>query len=185
MGSTYANVTVVGADVEAVAAVLAGSGALLAAEGGDVVVYSPLDQRERMATGATAAELSAALGCPAVDAFVFDDDLCLVQVAVGGEVVEVVAAPAGALAIAEDMGMPPVPGSDRPAAAQAAAVVAAVGRGDVDALARALGSDAVFAADAHAEVNDALGLPACAVGWGHRYVTSEPDAYPGPALQSC
>ena len=93
MGSTYANVTVVGAGIDEVRAALAGTGAHLAASGADVVVFSPHDEGEGLGGGVTALRLSEALDVPVVDAVVFDDDFLKLQVLRRGEIVAYAVAP--------------------------------------------------------------------------------------------
>ena len=189
MGSTYANVTVVGAELEAVRALLAGSGALLAASGSDVIVFHPHDDGEGLGTGTTATQLSAALGVPVIDAVVFDDDFLQLLVLVDGAVaVRAVAPPTGAEILSEmagDVGELPEDdiGSGLTSAEEAAALVAAIGRGDIAQLTAALDANNVFATQSHHGVFAALGLPTIASGWGYRYIVKDRDLFQGVALE--
>lgn len=185
MGSTYANVTVVGGGLEAVRSELAGTGALLAASGDDVVVFSPHDDGEHLGSTETADRLSAALGVPAVLAIVVDEDFLSVMVMVGGTTAAMaVAPPNGAEILLDELGdavddadehLGGAPTPD-PATA-AAALVAAVGRGQVAAVTEALLADNVFATESHHDVFTALGLPTLGVGWGHRYLAQDQELF--------
>ena len=175
MGSTYANVTVVGAGVDAVKEVLAGSGALLAAVDGDVVVFSP-GHEEPLGGDELAIRLATALGVPVVDVAVFDSDFALVHVISpeGSIAVAVTAPPNGAEIMGEMAGDPgAAPGVGVPTKESAAALVAAVGRGDAAKVKHALEADNVFAEESHHGIFAALGLPTIGVGWGHRYIDED------------
>ena len=65
-----------------------------------------------------------------------------------------------------------------------AALVAAVGRGDVAAVAAALDVDFVFAEERHAALLGALGLPTGVAGWGYRYLRQDSAEYDGPQLHT-
>ncbi|MCU1371689.1 MAG: hypothetical protein JWO77_2883 [Ilumatobacteraceae bacterium] len=178
MGSTYANVTVLDTGVDAVKEALAGSGAHLAAEGGDVVVFSPYDE-EQMGAQVTAQQVAAALGATTVDVIVLDEDFVQIHVVAGGEVVASAVAPPNGAAIMGEMmgdagGEAPEPADP---AATAAALVAAVGRGDAAAVEHALRADNVFASESHHGVFAALGLPTIGVGWGHRYLEQDRELF--------
>ena len=176
MGNTYSNVTVVGADLEAVKGVLAGSGALLADAGGAIVVFHPYDDTEGMGEGATASQLSVALGVPVVDAIVFDDDFLQLQVHVAGEVVaRAVAPPTGAEIMGEMSGDDM--GTGLTSAEEATALIAAIGRGEFEAVRDALEADNVFASESHHSVFAALDLPTLGVGWGHRYLEQDRELF--------
>lgn len=172
MGSFYANVVVVGATVDQVAAVVPGP-ALLAADGDVVAAFCAADEPQPT----TAAALAAALGCPVVAAAVFDDDLLVVEAHGQGRAVELAVPDPDEL-----FGDDEPTGGPGPGPAEAAALVAVVGRGDPDAVAAVLGADVLFASDRHGQLLGALGLPTWAAGWGHRYLSEEPGAFPGPAL---
>jgi hypothetical protein len=169
MGSFYANVTVIGAGVDAVKEVLAGSGAHLAAVGDDVVVFAPGHQEPL--GDEVAATVAAALGVPAVDVAVFDSDFAVIHVlGVHGEIAASATAPPNGAEIMGEMGAPPdqIPGLGVSTADTAAALVAAVGRGDVAKVKHALEADNVFAEESHHAIYAALDLPTVGVGWGHR-----------------
>jgi hypothetical protein len=172
MGSTYANVTVVGAGIDEVRAALDGTGAHLAASGADVVVFSPHDEGEGLGGGVTALRLSQALDVPVVDAVVFDDDFLKLQVLRRGEVVAFAVAPPTGAEIMGEMTGDDI-GSGLTSAEEAAALIAAVGRGDEERLFDALEANNVFASESHHGVFKALGLPTLGVGWGHRYVEQD------------
>ncbi|HWJ98920.1 MAG TPA: hypothetical protein VNQ33_12225, partial [Acidimicrobiales bacterium] len=147
MGSSYANVTVVGAGVDAVREVLAGTGAHLAAVGGDTVVFSP-GHEEPLGGDELAIRLATSLGVPVVDVAVFDSDFALIHViSPAGEIAAVATAPPNGAAIMGEMTGDPsaVPGAGIPTADTAAALVAAVGRGDAAKVKHALEADNVFA----------------------------------------
>ena len=89
MGSTYANVTVVDTTVDEVVATLGPTVALVAgAADGTVVVFAEQDEFDGFSAGLTARLLSTALGRPALEVAVFDDDLLQYQLFVDGEVVD-------------------------------------------------------------------------------------------------
>ncbi|WP_426573027.1 hypothetical protein [Aquihabitans sp. McL0605] len=176
MGSTYANVTVVGAEVAAVQAALAGTGAHLAQSGADVVVFSPHDEGEGMGGAVTASHLSEALAVPVVEALVFDEDFLTLQVAVNGAVVARAVAPPTGAEIMGEMGGDLI-GSGLTSAEEAAALVAAIGRGDLDQVRDALEAGNVFASESHHAVFAALGLPTLGVGWGHRYLEQDRELF--------
>lgn len=175
MGSTYANVTVLDTGIDAVKEALAGTGAHLAAEGEDVVVFSPHDE-EQMGEQITAQQLSAALGATTVDVIVFDDDFATITVIKGGAVAASTVAPPNGAAIMGEMSGEEAPEPADPAATSVA-LVAAVGRGDADAVKTALEADNVFASESHHGVFAALGLPTIGVGWGHRYLEQDRELF--------
>lgn len=174
MGSFYGNVTALDVTLDAVRAVAARP-ALVAQVGADVVVFAAVDDPMPTSGGA----LSAALGCTVVSTAVHDDDLLLVEVHRAGHAVLTGAVPDPAEVFGvEDPTLPPVLDD-----AQAEALVTAVGRGDVASVAAVLAAEALFASDAHAALAVALGLPACSVGWGHRYLVEDTGAFGGPPLE--
>ncbi|MCA1847261.1 MAG: hypothetical protein LC792_29550, partial [Actinobacteria bacterium] len=77
MGATYANVTVVGADDDAVVAALAGGPAFVTATvDGSTVVFAAADEEAaRFGEGLTAAALSRACRCAALEVSVYDDEI--------------------------------------------------------------------------------------------------------------
>lgn len=162
MGNTYANVTVVGASADAVVAALGSSEAYVADAGDDcVVVFAAADELDGFTAGATATLLSSTLGAPALEVAVFDDDLLRYQLVVDGAAVDAGAVP---VEVAEAMGFGgeiPVPNPRR--------LVAALGRGDPDAVAIALARDAIYVSDVHVDLARALHLPTwvAGVGYGH------------------
>jgi hypothetical protein len=186
-GTTYANVTVVGADHDAVVAALgpaAGAGgmgaALVSATIGDstMVFASGDEEAARFGEGLTAAALSAACRCAALEVSVYDDDVLQYRLYRDGAEVDlgVVATPL-ALQLAELAGgtLPP---------ADAGRLVERLGRGDADLARRALSSDEPIgrASERHAWLVEALDLPRCAPGWGYRYLTEFPDNFDGGPL---
>jgi hypothetical protein len=66
--------------------------------------------------------------------------------------------------------------------ADAAQLVAALGRGDTNAVATALRQDFVFAEERHAAVLAALGLPTASTGLGYNYLRKGDVTYQGPPL---
>jgi hypothetical protein len=162
MGNTYANVTLVGTTGPEVVAALAGSPAFVADAGdGCVVVFAEADELDGFSEGITASRLSTALGVPAFEVAVYDDDLLLYQLLAGGEVVDAAAVPDEIAEAMEMGGELPGPAPER--------LVAALGRGDADAAAAVLAGHPVFVSDLHAKLAAALGLPpwAAAHGWGY------------------
>jgi hypothetical protein len=173
MGSFYGNLTVLDTDVDAVAAV-APRPAFLAQVGPDVVVFAAVD--EPVVT--TGDACSALLGRIAVGVSVFDDDLLVLSVHHAGATACSGSIPDPEEVFGEpDPSMPPVLSPS-----DAVALVNAVGRGDPDVLAAVLSGEDLFASDTHAKLVAALGLPACAVGFGHRYLATDPGGFAGPPL---
>lgn len=174
MGSTYANVTVLGAALDAVKQALAGTGAHLAQSGIDVVVFSPHDE-EAMGENVSARHLSSTLSLTVVDVTVFDEDFVRIDVLTEGEVrVSAVAPPSGAEIVAEMTGLGEV---DTEAGGVAAELVEAVGRGDAQEVHEALVADNVFASESHHAIFAALALPTIGVGWGHRYIEQDRELF--------
>ena len=188
MGTTYANVTVVGADDDAVVAALdaaagdrSGPGpALVAATaGGATVVFAAADEEAaNFGEGLTAAALSRACRCAALEVSVYDDEILQYRLYRDGAEVDlgVVATPV-AVELAERAGgtLPP---------ADAGRLVERLGRGDAALARRALSSEEPIgrASERHAWLVEALDLPRCAPGWGYRYLTSFPDNFDGGPL---
>ena len=180
MATTYANVTVVGADHAAVVEALGPGPALVTdAVGGMTVVFSAADEEAaRFGEGLTAAALSAACGCAALEVAVFADDILQYRLYRHGAEVDlgVVATPV-ALELAE------AAGGTLPAA-DAGRLVDRLGRGDAALARRALSPDEPIggASERHAWLVEALDLPRCAAGWGYRYLAAYPDGFDGGPL---
>jgi hypothetical protein len=180
MGTTYANVTVVGADHDAVVAALGPGPALVTdtVDGLTVVFAATDEEAARFGEGLTAAALSATCGGLALEVSVFDDDILQYRLYRDGAQIDVgVVATPVAVELAELAGGAlPVP--------DAARLVERLGRGDAALAGRALSSDEPIgsASDRHAWLAEALDLPRCAPGWGYRYLTSFPDGFDGGPL---
>jgi hypothetical protein len=178
--STYANVTVLGAGQPAVVAALGSGPALVTAgEGSMTVVFASADEEaSRFGEGLTAAALSAACDCDALEVAVFDDQILQYRLYRRGEQVDlgVVATPV-ALELAE------AAGGTLPAA-DADRLVERLGRGDPALARRALSPAEALggAAERHAWLVEALDLPRCAAGWGYRYLAAYPDGFDGGPL---
>lgn len=177
MGSSYTSVTLVGTKLDQVREVAIGP-AYLAESDGVVVVFSEADDSGNL----SGPSLSGALGCVALTTTVFDDDVLMISVHTRGE-------PVGELGIPDPMAMfgdVDLGGGEAPfedgTALDAAALVAAVGRGDVAQVQTAFAKEYVFASERHQDVVAALGLPSAAVAWGYRYLTEDREHYTGPAL---
>jgi hypothetical protein len=165
--------------------------AFLFAEADAVVVFAEADDEGAPRSGEA---LSAALGCIAVSVGVHDDDILFVEVHNKGEsiVSGAVPDPAAYFGFDADMladldpamleGLEPSPSSDAGGPPDAAALVAAIGRGDVDAVRGAFEQEFVFATERHDALASALGLPRGAVGWGYRYLSRDDTGYAGPSL---
>jgi hypothetical protein len=184
MATTYANVTVVGADHDAVLAAVAtavGDGAALVTDTADglTMVFAAADEEAaRFGEGLTAAALSDACRCTALEVTVFDDAILQYRLYRDGAELDVgVVATPVALELAE------LAGGALPEA-DAARLLARLGRGDEALARRALSSDESIgtASDRHAWLVEALDLPRCAPGWGYRYLTSFPDGFDGGPL---
>lgn len=176
MGSTYANVTVLGTGLDPVRDALAGTGAHLAVVERDVVVFSPHDE-EQMGARVTAERLSGELGATAIDVVVFDEDFLVLHVLAAGQVSAATTAPPNGAQIMGEMSGEAAPGAHLSRADAAAALVAAVGRGDLTAVQAALEADNVFATESHHGIFAALGLPTIGVGWGHRYLEQDRELF--------
>jgi len=185
-GTTYANVTVVGAGHDAVVAALAAAGgvgtgpALVSATVDDVtVVFAAADEEAAgFGEGLTAAALSEACGCAALEVSVYDDDILQYRLYRQGTEIDIgVVATATAVELAERAGgtLPP---------ADAERLVERLGRGDPALARRALSPAEPIgrASERHAWLVEALDLPRCAPGWGYRYLTSFPDHFNGGPL---
>lgn len=201
MGSSYANLTVVGATTDAVVGALSGQEALVTQPRGGAVGVFPADEENGWPL--LGQHLSAALGTTVVGALVFDDDILNVLTWVDGELVDDLCVPdpadyfgpeaaasASAAELAEfgdlaelgidagAMGLGPSasPGHD------AQRLVELLGRGDAAEVRRIVESDYVFATERHADLAAALGLPTELAGWGHHYLTRHGDDFAGGPL---
>lgn len=180
MGTTYANVTVLGADHDAVVGALGGATALLTdtVDGMTVVFAADDEKAARFGEGQTAAALSAACGCAALEVSVFDDEILQYRLYRYGVETDVgVVATRVAVELAELAGGSlPVPDAGR--------LVDRLGRGNVALARRALSTEEPIerASDRHAWLVEALDLPRCAPGWGYRYLISFPDGFDGGPL---
>lgn len=192
MGSFYGNVTLLGAQLDAVRE-LAPRPAFAFSEGDAVVLFAQADDEGAPTSGAW---LSEALGCIAFSAGVHDDDIFAYEVHSAGRLVAGGAVPDPSAyfgideatfadvdpSLLEGLDAPqPIPSSKDPDPLQ---LVTALGRGDEEAVRSALEGDFVFATERHQALVDALRLPAGAVGWGYRYLANERDSYSGPSLVS-
>jgi hypothetical protein len=179
MGSFYANVTVLDTSLDAVKEVLAGTGAHLAVVDRDVVVFSA-DHQEPLGGDDLAARLATALGVPVVDVAVFDSDFAVIHVlGTDGEIAAAATAPPNGAEIMSEMAGDPamVPGAGVTTSETAAALVAAVGRGDAAKVKHALEADNVFAEESHHGVFAGLELPTVGVGWGHRTIEADRELF--------
>lgn len=180
MGTTYANVTVIGADLDAVVTALGDATALVTdAAAGLTVVFAEADEEaSRFGEGLTAAALSAACGCDALEVSVFDDVILQYRLYRHGAEADVgVVATPEAVELAELAGGSlPVPDAGR--------LVDRLGRGNEALARRALSTEEPIerASDRHAWLVEALDLPRCAPGWGFRYLISFPDGFDGGPL---
>jgi len=179
MGSFYVNVTVLDVGLDAVRTA-APRPSFVGAAGTDPIVYAAADDAGAPVVGAA---LTDALGCTGISVGVHDDDILFWEVHRAGETIvsgavpdpaEVFGLGDGEMAeMMEMMGdMPDAGAAEEPEGSGdlAADLVAALGRGDVQALGDALAADHTFATDRHVAFVDALGLPRAAVGWGYRYI---------------
>jgi hypothetical protein len=180
MGTTYANVTVLGAGRDEILAALGTSLALVSdtVDGATVVFAAADEEAHRFGEGLTAATLSAECRCDALEVAVYDDDILQYRLFRHGREVDlgVVATPV-AVEMAELAGGP-LPAADP------SRLVSLLGRGNQALARKALSPDERFdfASERHAWLVEALDLPRCAPGWGYRYLTSFPDGFDGGPL---
>jgi hypothetical protein len=180
VATTYANVTVLGAEHAAIVAAL-GEGPALVAETADgmTVVFAAADEEAaRFGEGLTAAAVSAACGCAALEVSVYDDAILqyrLYQRGVEADV-GVVATPVAVELAEQAGGSLPEPDADR--------LVERLGRGDPRLARRALSASEPLdrASERHVWLVEALDLPRFAPGWGYRYLISFPDRFDGGPL---
>ena len=184
MATTYANVTVLGADHDAVVAALGtalGEGAALVSDTADgmTVVFAAADEEAaRFGEGLTAAALSEICRCNALEVSVFDDDILQYRLYRDGAEVDV-----GVVATPMAVELAELAGGSLPVA-DGARLVDRLGRGDAALARRALSSDDPIglASERHAWLVEALDLPRCTPGWGYRYLRSFPDGFDGGPL---
>jgi hypothetical protein len=134
------------------------------------VVFSP-GHEAPLGGDELAIRLATELGVSTVDVAVFDSDFAVIHViAPDGRLAAAATAPPNGAEIMGEMGAEPdqIPGAGVSTAETAAALVAAVGRGDAAEVKHALEADNVFADESHHGVFAALDLPTVGVGWGHR-----------------
>jgi hypothetical protein len=180
VSTTYANVTVLGADHAAVVAAL-GDGAALVTETTDgmTVVFAAADEEAaRFGEGLTAKVVSGVCSCSALEVSVYDDQILQYRLYRQGDEADVGVVPTPmAVQLAEQAaGSLPV--------ADAARLVGRLGRGNEQLARRALSAAEPLerASDRHAWLVEALDLPRCAPGWGYRYLISFPDGFDGGPL---
>jgi len=184
MATTYANVTVVGAGHDAVVAALGaaqgGGPALVGATAdGMTMVFAAADEEAaRFGEGLTAAALSEACRCGALEVSVYDDAVLQYRLYRHGAEIDV-----GVVATPVAVELAELAGGTLPVA-DAARLVDRLGRGDEALARRALSSDEPIglASERHAWLVEALDLPRCAPGWGYRYLISFPDGFDGGPL---
>jgi hypothetical protein len=180
VSTTYANVTVLGADHAAIVGAL-GDGAALVTEtvDGMTVVFAAADEEAaRFGEGLTAAAVSSACSCTALEVSVYDDEILQYRLYRQGHEADVgVVATPLAVQLAEQAGGS-LPEAD------AGRLVERLGRGEEQLARRALSAVEPLgrASDRHAWLVEALDLPRCAAGWGYRYLTSFPDGFDGGPL---
>jgi hypothetical protein len=198
MGSSYANLTVVGATTDAVIGALSGQEALVTQAPGGMVGVFPADEENGWPL--LGQHLSAALRTAVIGALVFDDDILNMLTWVDGELVDDLCVPdpvehfgpeAAAMAeIAEfgdlaelgiDAGAMGL-GPSTSAGHDARRLVELLRQGDAAEVRRVVEGEYAFASDRHAELAAALGLPTEFAGWGHRYLSLNGDDFPGGPL---
>src|SRR5947209_1940518 len=143
------------------------------------VVFAAADEEAaRFGEGVTAAALSAACDCEALEVAVFEDEILQYRLYRGGAEIDlgVVATPM-ALELAQQAGgtLP---------AADAGRLVQRLGRGNAALARRALSPDEPLgsASERHVWLVEALDLPRCAAGWGYRYLAAYPEGFDGGPL---
>lgn len=199
MGSSYANLVVVGATTEAVIGALSGQPALVSQPRGGAVGVFPADEENGWPL--LGQHLSKVLRTTVVGALVFDDDILNLLTWIDGELVDDLCVPdpvevfgpeAAAMAaemaefgdlaeIGIDAGAMGFGASDGPGH-DAARLVARLGRGDAAEVRRVAAADYVFASERHADLATALGLPTDFVGWGHHYLSTNREHFGGGPL---
>jgi hypothetical protein len=155
MGTTYANLTVLGAGREAVVRALRGAPAFVAPPEHGATVVFPADE---VGAAATAERLSSDLACPVLGAHAAPDGALLVELWAHGVLVHRSRSP------------------HRPGEPDPSRLVLALGRGDATAAQGFLDHpDAAGATARHAALVGALGLPGSAVGRGYRDLAAAPE----------
>jgi hypothetical protein len=143
------------------------------------MVFAAADEEAaRFGEGLTAAALSDACRCTALEVTVFDDAILQYRLYRDGAELDV-----GVVATPVAVELAELAGGALPEA-DAARLVERLGRGDEALARRALSSDESIglASERHAWLVEALDLPRCAPGWGYRYLTSFPDGFDGGPL---
>lgn len=180
MASTYANVTVLGAGPARVVAALGDERAFVAdAPDGATVVFAAADEEAyAFGEGLTAAALSAACRCLALEVSVFEEQILQYRLFRDGEQVDIGIVPTPLARQMAEMAGGTLPEPD------AARLVDRLGQGDPAEARAALDPDGdlLLATDRHTALARALGVPTCAVGWGYLAVAPDPDAFTGALL---
>ncbi|MFN0026355.1 MAG: hypothetical protein ACKV2O_04090 [Acidimicrobiales bacterium] len=182
MGSSYENLMVLGGSEARVRQVLAGTGSLMTAEAGGVLVVF---HEERMGDEGLLEALSAA--ATVLHFAVLDDDLLLCGLWRGGELRYEICVPDPARYFGEELdgpdGAEPGGADDGTGVERSARAYAiGVGSGDPERAIGVLDGDYVFATERHRDLLEALGLPTFVAGWGLQYLTDQRDNYDGPEL---
>ena len=166
MGSFYTNVTLKGADSQAVLAELRGRRAFVATSGADIVVFDEAcEEQDPALLDALVAGLSAAVGCSALAVLNHDDSvLVLLAYNRGRGVMAYNSAPDYFTT-----------GEEPPSGAEPGALCAAFDCGAsadrVAAILSQCGDEGfVFETERHEALVEALAMPSCAVGFGYAYL---------------
>lgn len=185
MGNTYVNLTVLEVGIDQVRDAALAS--YIGAVGPDVVVYARAD--DEACAPVLGEQVTGILGATGITVGVMGDDVLFWAVHRAGQEVASGAVPdpaevcggdaggGGRRMIDPSTGMPVIVDEPAPAGDPAAELVAALGRGDVDAVREALADDGehVMATDRHSDLVTALGIPHEAVSWGYRYIAHSAD----------
>jgi len=173
MGATYANTVVFGTELAAVRAACARP-AYVTDLGEAVAVFTRSDDELEPA----APELSSALpGAVVWSVSVFDSDLLSSSVHVDGQEITTGTVP-DPIELFGD-----VAGTDAGPPLDAAALVAALGRGDPEIVRTILEADELFAEDRHARLCTAVGVDRRVAGCGYRYLTVDPNGWQPTELE--
>ena len=169
MGQFYTNFTCRGPSQQEVASALAGRSAIVTtAHNGCVVAYDEASEAQDFAIiGELGARLSSELHCPVLAAVVHDDDILFFQLYEGGEVTDDYDSSPGYFDADAEPSAPDGGDAHRLCAAFGTTNVS-----EVSAILRksTYDDDGPDAADRHAQLVAALGLPPWAVGAGFSYV---------------
>lgn len=175
MSATYANVTVVGADHDDVVAALGGTPAFVSETvDGVTVVFSAADEEAfNFGEGVTAAALSSACHCRALEVSVFEEQVFQYRLFADGDQLEVGIVPTPLARQMAEMAGGELPDAD------GTRLVAGLGRGDETAARAALSADEdyPFASARHAALAAALSLPTMAAGAGFTSLSPDPEAF--------